>query len=333
MCVASFLPCKQAFAETIAARDRALAPFRRSRASSDDSAHPPLSLSVILDFISLADLAALPSPIPTWSLSDDASSVILSFCLHSYVDPTRYLCTSYFDLSKPLESYREACARPDADVWHAAMTREVTSLADHPVFEPADLPTGRKAIGVRWVYAYKYNPDGTIIKGKEKARLVAQGFSQRPEDFDDTYAPVAKMSSIRIILAFAAANNLEIMASDVKTAFLHCKLRNKLYCKQIPGHPLDDPKKVLHLLVAVYGLRQSAFEFYTLISKCFMSLGMHRCEVDHAVFSGSWLVPPHTSIPALPCNLPLFAIIPLHVDDGLVICKLQFASTLPLDHY
>ena len=228
-------------------------------------------------------------------------------------------------MSKPPESYREACARPDADVWCAAIDHEVTSLADRHAFEPADLPAGRKAIGVRWVYAYKYNPDGSIIKGKEKARLVAQGFSQRPEDFDETYAPVAKMSSIRIILAFAAANDLEIMASDVKTAFLHCKLRTELYCKQIPGHPLDDPKKVLRLLVALYGLRQSAFEFYTLIWKCFTSLGMHRCEVDHAVFSGTWSVPPHPSIPALPSNTPLFAIIPIHVDDGLVIC-----NSLPL---
>ena len=311
----------QAFAETIAARDRALA-FRRSR---DDSARPPLSLSAILDFLSLADLAALPSHIPTWSLIDEASSVISSFCLHSYADPTRYLRTSHFDLSKPPESYREACARSDADVWRAAMTREVNSLVDRPAFEPADLPVGRKAIGVRWVYAYKYNPDGSIIKGKEKARLVAQGFSQRPEDFDETYAPVAKMSSIRIILAFAAVNDLEIMASDVKTAFLHCKLRSELYCKQIPGHPLDDPKKVLRLLVALYGLRQSAFEFYTLIWKCFTSLGMHRCEVDHAVFSGTWSVPPHPSVPALPSDTPLFAIIPLHVDDGLIIC-----NSLPL---
>ena len=177
------------------------------------------------------------------------------------------------------------------------MTREIDSLADRHAFEPADLPAGRKAIGVRWVYAYKYNPDGLIIKGKEKAQLVAQGFSQCPEDFDETYAPVAKITSIHIILAFAAANDLEIMASDVKTAFLHCKLCNEIYCKQIPGHPLADPKQVLHLLVALYGLRQSAFKFYMLIWKCFTSLGMHRCEVDHAVFSGTWTVPPHHSIP------------------------------------
>ena len=108
----------QAFAETIAARDHALV-LCCSCAPAYESACPPLSLSVIQDFLSLADIAALPSPIPTWSLIDEASSVISSFCLHSYADPTRYLHTSHFDLSKPPESYHEACARPDVDVWRA----------------------------------------------------------------------------------------------------------------------------------------------------------------------------------------------------------------------
>ena len=71
------------------------------------------------------------------------------------------------------------------------MEHEITSLRARNAFEPATLPRSRKAIGVRWVYAFKYNPDGSIIHGKEKARLVAQGFSQRPEDFDETYAPVS----------------------------------------------------------------------------------------------------------------------------------------------
>ena len=98
------------------------------------------------------------------------------------------------------------------------------SLCSRQAFKPADLPPGRKAIGVWWVFAFKYNPDGSVIHGKEKARLVVQGFSQRPKDFNETYAPIAKMMSIHIILAFAVSNDLEIMASDVKTTFLHCWL-------------------------------------------------------------------------------------------------------------
>ena len=130
------------------------------------------------------------------------------------------------------------------------------------------------------------------------------------------------MTSICIILAFVAANDLKIMASDVKTTFLHCRLQKDIYCKQIPGY---DSKQVLRLLVSLYGLCQSAFEFYNLVWKCFISLGMHRCEVDHAVFSSTWAVPPHSSVPALPSGAPLFAIVPIHVDDGLIVC-----NSLPL---
>ena len=115
------------------------------------------------------------------------------------------------------------------------------------------------------------------------------------------------------------------MASDIKTAFLHCRLRSELYCKQIPGYPLSDPTQVLRLLVALYGLRQSAYKFYMLLLRCFTALGMQRCEVDHAVFYGTWLKYPHPSVPSLPGDVPLFAIIPVHVDDGLIVC-----NSLPL---
>src|SRR5271156_1806337 len=136
------------------------------------------------------------------------------------------------------------------------------------------------------------------------------------------------MTSIHVILAYAAANDLEVMASDVKTAFLHCRLQTELYCKQVPGHPLPDPKQVLRVLVAFYGLRQSAFEFYTLLLRCFTSLGLHQCEVDHAVFVGNWTTPPDPSIPALPSGASLFVIIPVHVDDSLFIC-----NSLPLYYW
>jgi Reverse transcriptase (RNA-dependent DNA polymerase) len=76
------------------------------------------------------------------------------------------------------------------------MECEMDSLHGYNAFEPTVLLSSHKAIGVRWVYAYKYNPDGTIIQGKEKACLVAQHFSQCLEDYDKTYALVAKIASI-----------------------------------------------------------------------------------------------------------------------------------------
>ena len=140
------------------------------------------------------------------------------------------------------------------------MHRELESLEKRHAFERTFLPPGRKAIGVRWTYDFKYHPDGSIIKGKEKARLVAQGFSQRPEDFGETYAPVVKLSSVRILLAYANKLDLEIMSFDVKTAFLHARLPQDIFVKQIPGFPETDPSTVLRLLVALYGLKQSSHE-------------------------------------------------------------------------
>ena len=95
-------------------------------------------------------------------------------------------------------------------------------MRSRQAFEPADLPKGRKAIGVRWVYAFKYNPDGSIIRGKEKARLVAQGFSQRPGwDFVENFAPTIRLSVIRAIFALVAAEDMECNSLDITTAFLN----------------------------------------------------------------------------------------------------------------
>lgn len=165
---------------------------------------------------------------------------------------------------------------------------------------------------------------GRLSEGR-KRRLVAQGFGQRPEDFGETYAPVVKLSSVRILLAFANHFDLEILNFDVKTAFLHARLPHDIFVKQIPGFPESDPSTVLRLLVALYGLKQSSHEWYKLLSTTLANLGLFRCEADHAVFMGRWTLPPHSSIPALPSADPLFLIIPIHVDDGLAI-----TNSLPL---
>ena len=78
------------------------------------------------------------------------------------------------------------------------------------------------------------------------------------------------------------------MSFDIKTAFLHAKLSLNIYCKQIPGFPVANPHTVLHLLVALYGPRQSSYEFYMLLLKIMTHLGLIHCEVDHAIFSGRW---------------------------------------------
>jgi Reverse transcriptase (RNA-dependent DNA polymerase) len=111
-------------------------------------------------------------------------------------------------------------------------------------------------------------------------------------------------------------------------AFLHAKICHPNYACQFPGYTLKNLGKVLRILVALYSLHQSAFEFYTLLTSLFLGLGMVRCEVDHGVFYGKWLTSPDSSVP-LPTNgNPLVLYIPIHVDDGLAI-----TNSLPLYHW
>jgi hypothetical protein len=224
-----------------------------------------------------------------------------------------------FDLAKAPSSYSEAIARPDVPAWRAAMAREELSLKEMGAFEEVDLPPGQNTVGLIWVFANKTDADGVVLPGKEKARLVAQGFSQRPGQFNETYAPVAKMASIRILIAWATVRDLEIFQFDCKTAFLHAKLRHPIYARLYPGYTRLGHGKVLRILVALYGLRQSAYEFYMLFLELLLDLGMICCEVDHGVFFGRCISPPDASVSMPLDGSPLVLYVPLHVDDGLAI--------------
>ena len=303
----------KAYDRNLAQHKERLVALRRGR---DHGGATNLALNDFISYIATEDFI-VPSDFSCLR-SHEHDIIHEHFLLAYYADPTRFQRIRLHDLSKPPDTYSKTITQSDAPVWHAAMQREVNSLEDQGVFERTTLPAGRKAIGCRWVYAYKYNPDGSIIRGKEKARLVAQGFSQRPEDYGSTYAPVAKTTSIRIVLAHAAHHDWEIFSFDVKTAFLHATLSILIYLKQIPGFPEADPKTVLRLRRAIYGLRQASFEFYTLLCRILSRIGLSRCEVDHAVFRGSWSSPPDTSVQMPPDGHNLELVVPVHVDDGLV---------------
>ena len=280
------------------------------------------SLEAIESLISFVDSSSFSDQIATTSLLDDEDHFIQS--LFSFPNPVALKAFSPpfskpFDLSKPPSSYTEAVARPDAHVWHSAMDRERQSLTDMGAFEEVELPKGERTIGLKWVFDIKTDANGERLYGKEKARLVAQGFNQRPGQFDETYTPVAKMASVRILLAWAAVKDLEIFQFDCKTAFLHAKIPHPLFARPFPGFPISNPGMCLRILVALYGLRQSAYEFYILILSLLLEFGMVRCEVDHGVFSGEWTSPPDPSIDMPSDGSPLVLYIPLHVDDGLGI--------------
>ena len=144
---------------------------------------------------------------------------------------------------------------------------------------------------------------------------------------------VAKLTSIRIVLALAAKYDYELVTYDVKTAFLHALLDRIIFCKHIPGFPIpamDDgaPADALQVIHAIYGLRQSSHEFYVLLRGVLESIGLLRCEVDHAIFYGHFSKPPDPSILMPPGGVDLVIFMPVHVDDGLVA-----TNSIPLYHW
>ena len=121
-----------------------------------------------------------------------------------------------------------------------------------------DLPPGCKPLGCKWIFKRKMKIDGTIEKFK--ARLVIQGFRQKPGvDYFDTYAPVARITTIRLLIALAAIHNLVIHQMDVKTAFLNGKLEEEVYINQLEGFIMSENEhKVCKLVKALYGLKQAS---------------------------------------------------------------------------
>jgi len=242
---------------------------------SAEAIHGILSLQTPSTFPDAVDVG-------TDSLALMEPDIVQTFCLAA-ITPKQ---PRIFNLAKEPSSYSEAIACPDAPAWRAAMAREEQSLKEMGAFEEIDLPPGQNTVGLIWAFANKMDADGVIISRKEKARLVAQGFSQQLGQFDETYAPVAKMASVRILLAWATVQDLEVFQFDCKTAFLHAKIQHSVYTCPYLGYTRLGHGKVLRILVALYGLQQSAYKFYMLFLDLLLELGMIRCEVDHRVFFG-----------------------------------------------
>ncbi|KAL0367632.1 UNVERIFIED_CONTAM: Retrovirus-related Pol polyprotein from transposon TNT 1-94 [Sesamum radiatum] len=128
----------------------------------------------------------------------------------------------------------EALSSPEAPFWKEAINSEIESIMQNHTWELMDLPPGSTPLGCKWILKRKYKADGSI--DKYKARLVAKGFKQKEGlDFFDTYSPVTRITSIRVLIAIAALYDLEIHQMDVKTAFLNGELDEEIYMEQPEG--------------------------------------------------------------------------------------------------
>ncbi len=135
------------------------------------------------------------------------------------------------------------------------MDEEMATLDANATWELVALPKDKKAIGCKWAYKVKHNADGFV--SKYKARLVAKGYAQTYSiDYEETYSPVTKMTTIRVIIAMAATKGWSLHQMDVKNVFFHGDLREEVYMEQ-PLSYVDQtrPNLVYRLKKALYGLK------------------------------------------------------------------------------
>lgn len=178
-------------------------------------------------------------------------------------------------------SYVEASKNKE---WLKAMQEEIVALEQNQTWELVSKLRDVKPISCKWVYKIKHRTDGSIER--HKARLVARGFSQQYGlDYDETFSPVAKLITVRVLLALAANKSWNLWQLDVKNAFLHGELDKEIYMAQPMGfESKDHPNYVCKLRKAIYGLKQSPRAWYGKIAEFLTHNGYLVTSADSSLF-------------------------------------------------
>lgn len=171
--------------------------------------------------------------------------------------------------------------------WRDAMNAEIEAIERNKTWDLTILPEGVKTIGVKWVFKTKLNENGEI--DKYKARIVAKGYAQQYGiDYTEVYAPVARLDTIRLVIALAAQEGWNIFQLDVKSAFLHGELSEEVYVQQPQGYEQKgEEHKVYKLNKALYGLKQAPRAWYSKIEGYFAKEGFEKCHYEHTLFTKS----------------------------------------------
>lgn len=168
--------------------------------------------------------------------------------------------------------------------WRAAMLAEFNSQVKNHTWDLEAACEGMNIVGCHWIFTIKYHPNGEI--DRYKARLVAKGYHQQPGvDYTDTFSPVIKPTTIRIVLGLAVNNSWPIRQIDVNTAFLQGHLKEEVFISQPPGFvDRDNPTKVCRLRKALYGLKQAPRAWYSELHKFLVATGFYNSLSDTSLF-------------------------------------------------
>jgi len=217
-------------------------------------------------------------------------------------------------------THEEAMDTPDRDKWSAAEQAELSSLIKNKVFEVANRPKNRKLIPCKWIYRRKRGKDGSI--DRFKARLVAKGFHQVfGQDFNETFSPVARLTTIRLLYSIAVLLNLNLTQLDVETAFLNAELPEDEQVFIEPPPLLELPlSKCYRLKRSLYGLKQSPRLWNFTINKFLTEIGFRRLVGDPCIY-----------VKGVPNSSHPYTIISLYVDDLIVMSNTSSAISRVVD--
>ena len=171
------------------------------------------------------------------------------------------------------------------DEWRESVGDEVGAMIKNDTWYETELPKEKKAVTSRLLFTIKYLANGK--PERRKTRLVARGYTQiYGEDYLDTFAPVAKLHTIRIVLSLAVNLEWDLWQMDVKNAFLQGELEDEVYMRPPPGmEDMVKPGNVLRLKKAIYGLKQSPRAWYHKLSTTLNGRGFVKSEADHTLFT------------------------------------------------
>lgn len=164
------------------------------------------------------------------------------------------------------------------------MEEELDQIEKNGTWSLVPRPEHKNVIGTKWVFRNKLNEDGTVIRNK--ARLVCKGHAQEEgEDYGETFAPVARLEGVRMLLAYAIFKRFKVYQMHVKSAFLNGVLEEELYIEQLDGFTLfEDSDMVCRLHKALYGLKQAPRAWYERLHSHLVKIGFERTSEDSNIY-------------------------------------------------
>ncbi|XP_020423926.1 uncharacterized protein LOC109950224 [Prunus persica] len=251
-----------------------IAPRRSSR-----STRPPAYLQ---DFHLASGLPSRTAPssstnlvIPSGTAHPLSQSLSYAHLSHSH---KTYL--AQLTLLQEPTSFSQAVQIPQ---WRAAMKSEVDALQANGTWSLVSLPPHKRPIGCKWVYKVKLKADGTVER--YKARLVAKGYSQvEGIDYQETFASVAKLVTVRVLLSVASLHGWHLHQLDVNNAFLNGDLDEEVFMSLPPGFGRKGENRVCQLHKSLYGLKQASRQWFIKLSTALKAAGFQQSRSDYSLF-------------------------------------------------